>query len=265
MRRAIARWRRQEKAMADYVRQALFYADVLEAVEKQTPLRSMVKHTNSWQQQWYCRIRPKFNKFLSLVIGLGSVVMLVSETQVFLTRDSSVLAYVLRIDSMQAIRVCVFVVMAFIIYMANYALFRLKLANLYGLYRGESDGASLMFATVNFSRIGVAIVLNFFDMLKMEASVYAGVMQAPAMGLLGEWVIKGLPGVLWLIVLCHYFNVWGWVARKVGFEDRLAFSSHEMADPDARNRLPERVRQKRRQLEQNHSQAILQFEELEKM
>lgn len=50
--------------------------------------------------------------------------------------------------------------------MSNYALFRLKLANLYGLYYKESDGASLMFATVNFSRIGVAIVLNFFDMIK---------------------------------------------------------------------------------------------------
>jgi hypothetical protein len=122
--------------------------------------------------------------------------------------------------------VCAFVVMAFIIYMANYSLFRLKLANLYGLYHKESDGASLMFATVNFSRIGVAIVLNFFDMLKMENSIYAGVMQAPAMGLLGEWVIKGLPGVLWLIVLCHYFNTWGWLAKKVGFDDKLSFSSH---------------------------------------
>jgi hypothetical protein len=75
--------------------------------------------------------------------------------------------------------------MAFIVWMSNYALFRLKLANLYGLYHRGSDGASLMFATVNFSRIGVAIVLNFFDMLKMEGSVYASVMGAPKMGLLG--------------------------------------------------------------------------------
>lgn len=42
-----------------------------------------------------------------------------------------------------------------------------------------------MFATVNFSRIGVAIVLNFFDMIKMENSIYGQVMQAPEMGLLG--------------------------------------------------------------------------------
>jgi len=63
--------------------------------------------------------------------------------------------------------------------MANYALFRIKLANLYGLYYRSSDGASLMFATVNFSRIGAAIVLNFFDMIKLKGSVFAGVLQAP--------------------------------------------------------------------------------------
>ena len=116
--------------------------------------------------------------------------------------------------------------MGFIIYMSNYALFRLRLANLYGLYRKESDGASLMFATVNFSRIGVAIVLNFFDMIKMENSVYSHFMQTPEMGLLGEWVIKGLPGILWLIVLCHYFNFWGWLAKKAGMDNNYSFLSH---------------------------------------
>lgn len=45
MRRAIARWRRQEKAMGDYVKQALFYADVLESIDKGTPLRSLVRKT----------------------------------------------------------------------------------------------------------------------------------------------------------------------------------------------------------------------------
>lgn len=69
-----------------------------------------------------------------------------------------------------------------------------------------------MFATVNFSRIGVAIVLNFFDMVKLNNSHYEQVMQTPEMGLLGTWVLKGLPGVLWLIVICHFFNVWKWMA-----------------------------------------------------
>jgi hypothetical protein len=177
---------------------------------------------------------------------MGSIIVLISETQVFLTNESSLLAYLLHIDNIQVIRICVFVVIAFIIYMSNYSLFRLKLANLYGLYEKESDGASLMFATVNVSRIGVAIVLNFFDMIKMENSIYATVMQAPEMGLLGEWVIKGLPGVLWLIVLCHYFNLWGWMALKLGFEDKLSFSSHEMTENDKHKLIPMKVQQKRR-------------------
>ena len=84
----------------------------------------------------------------------------------------------------------------------------------------------MMFATVNFSRIGVAIVLNFFDMIKLRQSVFERVMGAPQMGLLGDWVIRGLPGVLWLIVLAHYFNFWGWVANKLGFDSSYSFSSH---------------------------------------
>jgi hypothetical protein len=120
----------------------------------------------------------------------------------------------------------VFIVIVFITYMVNYSLFRLKLANLYGLYHKNSDGPSLMFATVNFSRVGVVIVLNFFDMMKMD-SEYQRVMGTVNMGLLGEWVIKGLPSVLWLIALTHYFNFWGKLMNKLKLNDMLTFSSHD--------------------------------------
>jgi hypothetical protein len=170
------------------------------------------------------------------------------------------LGYLLLFDNLQVIRILVFLVMGFIIYMSNYALFRLKLANMYGLYEKESDGASLMFATVNFSRIGVAIVLNFFDMVKMKNSIYQSVMQAPAMGLLGEWVLKGLPGVLWLIVLCHFFNFWGWLSKKLGFEDSYSFSSHEVKEGEESNRQgsPILVQKKRKELEEKKSENLLQ-------
>ena len=92
--------------------------------------------------------------------------------------------------------------------MVYYSLFRLKLFNVYGLFKHHSDGPSLMFATINFSRVGVAIVLNFLDMIKLKG-IYMKVMGTVEMGIIGEWVIKGLPGVLWLIGLCHYLNLWG--------------------------------------------------------
>jgi hypothetical protein len=111
--------------------------------------------------------------------------------------------------------------------MVNYSLFRLKLSNLYGLYYKDSDGPSLMFATVNFSRVGVVIVLNFFDMMKID-SEYRAVMGTVDMGLLGEWVIKGLPGILWLMVLTHYFNVWSRLMNALKLNDSLSFNSHSV-------------------------------------
>lgn len=111
-------------------------------------------------------------------------------------------------------------------YMANYSLFRLKLSNLYGLYYKDSDGPSMMFATVNFSRVGVVIVMNFFDMMKVE-SQYKKVMGTVDMGLLGEWVMKGLPGILWLMVLTHYFNVWGKIMDMLKLNDSFSFNSHD--------------------------------------
>jgi hypothetical protein len=110
-------------------------------------------------------------------------------------------------------RVLVFVVIGLISYMVYYSLFRIKLSNVYGMYEGGSDGPSIMFATTNFSRVGVAIVLNFFDMIKLN-SIYKQAMGTVNMGLLGEWVINGIPGALWLIILCHYFDLWGWCIKK---------------------------------------------------
>lgn len=121
----------------------------------------------------------------------------------------------------------VFIVIVFIMYMVNYSLFRLKLSNLYGLYYKDSDGPSLMFATVNFSRVGVVIVLNFFDMMKID-SEYKAVMGTVDMGLIGEWTIKGLPGILWLMVLTHYFNVWGRLMNALKIGDTLSFNSHSV-------------------------------------
>jgi len=48
------------------------------------------------------------------------------------------------------------------------------------------------------------------------------------MGMLGSWVLRGLPGILWLIALSHYFNFWGWAAKKLGVEDEYSFQSHDL-------------------------------------
>ena len=121
----------------------------------------------------------------------------------------------------------VYIVIVFISYMVYYSLFRIKLSNTYGLYKHESDGPSLMFATINFSRVAFAIVLNFFQMLKLDG-VYVQAMGTVEMGLLGGWIIKGIPGVLWLIVLCHYYDIWGKIITQFSLSEDLRFDNHQV-------------------------------------
>jgi hypothetical protein len=140
----------------------------------------------------------------------------------------------------------VFIVIALISYMVYYSLFRIKLSNIYGMYKGGSDGPSIMFATINFSRVGVAIVLNFFDMVNLN-SVYMQEMSTVNMGLLGKWVIGGLPGVLWLIILCHFFDIWGWCIKKFKLSESWKFKSHNVNEEQT-NDVPYQISNRKAEL-----------------
>jgi hypothetical protein len=133
-------------------------------------------------------------------------------------------------------------ILSLISYLAYYSLFRLKLSNIYGLYKRSSDGPSLMFATINFSRIGAALVINFFDMIKVRG-IFIYVMGGSKLGLLGDWVIKGMPGTLWIIVLMHYFNGWSKLMKWVGLDD-WGFNKWDGTDT-----VVSVLKQKRRQYE----------------
>jgi hypothetical protein len=99
-----------------------------------------------------------------------------------------------------------------------------------------------MFATINFSRIGAALIINFFDMIKVKG-IFTKSMNVPDMGIIGDWAIKGMPGVLWFIVLCHYFNVWDRLAKFIGIDWIIGFAKHEAGSEN--QLVPYLVRKKR--------------------
>lgn len=179
---------------------------------------SLLANSSQWSWYWYCKVKPKLKRLLAALIYLFTLMLLVSETQVFLSTRESVLSYFLKIKDLQLLRFLCLFILALITYLSYYSLFRLKLSNIYGLYKKSSDGPSLMFATINFSRIGAALVINFFDMIKVRG-IFIYVMGGNNLGLLGNWVIRGMPGTLWIIVLMHYFDGWSKLMRLVGLED----------------------------------------------
>jgi hypothetical protein len=78
MKRSIARVRRQEKALNDYVLKAIFFEDIKEAINNDTPLNSNIKKTNKLQSWWYTKARPICDKIFAILMGTFSIILLIS-------------------------------------------------------------------------------------------------------------------------------------------------------------------------------------------
>lgn len=76
------------------------------------------------------------------------------------------------------------------------------------------------------------------------------------MGLLGEWVIKGLPGILWLMVLSHYFNLWGKLMNFLKLNDSLSFNSHDSSVDNINTKGLRTVTKKRRTIEKTFLNSL---------
>jgi hypothetical protein len=98
--------------------------------------------------------------------------------------------------------------------MSFVGMFALKVSHYYGLYRGSSDGASLMFATINFSRVSAPLVLHFLEMLGLQQSVYITIMgQATQL-----WLVKVMPVLLLLLMAAYHFSVWQRLLVALGMD-----------------------------------------------
>jgi hypothetical protein len=63
----------------------VFYEDVKEAIETGKKLQSLAKRTNAIQDWWFCKARALVDKLLAILLGISSVILVISESQVFLT------------------------------------------------------------------------------------------------------------------------------------------------------------------------------------
>ena len=80
-------------------------------------------------------MKRKIKITLAVVYVLLAFLILIGETQVFLSKEMSLLGWILKLKDLENIRIVSFLTIIFISYMVYYSLFRLKLSNLYGLYR----------------------------------------------------------------------------------------------------------------------------------
>jgi len=154
--------------------------------------------------------------FVAEILNFGNLHILNIESFVVSGSGAVAKSQVLCLIPLFYISVCVYV-----------ALFNMKLAGRYGLYpNNHTDAPSLVFFSVNFSRVSAPLVLNFLQMLKLKGTAFQYVM--------GEVnfaysFMRYFPLLLLVLIICNVFNVYGRILNNFGL-GRFKFDEETTRD-----------------------------------
>lgn len=98
MKRVLARHRRHTKNLEQFVLNAILYEDICDGMSSDSrELDSLVARKNCWNSLWYLKLAPVFYKSLAVMLSILSLLILIAETQLFLTSDNrSILGWLLH-------------------------------------------------------------------------------------------------------------------------------------------------------------------------
>lgn len=107
--------------------------------------------------------------------------------------------------------------MAFAVFVG---LFNLKLAGFYGLYKHhQTDGPSLMFSSLNFSRVSAPLCFNFLQMIKLQNTSFTSVMgEINIVPVFGSDFTMFFPIILVVLCLLILTNFYGKILNCLGLK-----------------------------------------------
>ncbi|CAD8093585.1 unnamed protein product [Paramecium primaurelia] len=193
---------------------------------------------------WLCHYKPQFKIFFSMSLSILSLLVIVSETTLFLNTPFSIFGMPISLQSgVITLQIFCFVPLFYIAFCVYYGMFRIKIAGCYGLYDDhQTDAPSLLFATINFSRVAAPLCQNFLNMLRIKQRMNCEPAFKFAMGemefvpIFGVNVIQLMPALLLFLCFINYFDLYDRFMNFLGlkefmftetFSDRLIFRGRD--------------------------------------
>lgn len=258
-----------EEAVAD----AVFYADVVDAVESRTARR--VERSNGRQRQhrlaaafdavelvWYRWLRRPALIFGFVVLTLLSLLIFWCEIALTVPVETLDLSPLSRVYGMinhngVGLQLLVIIPLTHMCVCAFVAVFQLRLWDFYALRRQkQTDAASLFFCGALFNRLTAPLAYNFLNMLnaaKAEDATFAVVVaDMNAVPVLGHGFVFWVPCVVCVFGLITLTNVWNRCVSICGNcgGARLAFDEATGAVDNTTSVGREIVEHERRELRQ---------------
>lgn len=110
--------------------------------------------------------------------------------------------------------------LTYITYNVLYGFFRLKIQGFYGIYPNQNtDSSSLLFTSLNFSRVSAPLCFNFLNILNIEnAALNKALGNINLVPVLGESFPMYFPLVLIFLVIFNFFDMYDKIASQFGLK-----------------------------------------------
>ncbi|CAD8048081.1 unnamed protein product [Paramecium sonneborni] len=189
---------------------------------------------------WLCVIKPQLKIIISLIFGILSILVLISEVTIFMGTQITIFGLPLRyVNGLLSISFFSFIPLLYIAFCVYYGLFRIRIQGFYGLYGDhQTDAPSLMFATINFSRVGAPLCQNFLNMIKLkqETAFRYAMGNIELLPIFGISITALMPCLLVVLCLINYFDLFDRTLQLIGmkkfifnntFSDRLIYEGRD--------------------------------------
>jgi len=178
---------------------------------------------DSLEWVWYVKLEQIFYFVVGIAFVIFSIGVFLAETFTF---DNShffnVLSFLESGNGFYKSQIFCLLPLCYISLCVYSALFNMKLAGLYGLYpHHQTDAASLVFASINFSRVSSPMVFNFLQMLKLKGTAFNQVMGEVDFAFS---FTTYFPLFLIFLIFCNAFDIYG---RMLGWLGLNSFKFDE--------------------------------------
>ena len=116
-------------------------------------------------------------------------------------------------------------VLLYLAFTTYYGLFNIRILSIYSLdSSGHTDSFSLLYSARTLTGLASPLCFNFLKMTNVKDTQFHHILNPlDAIPILGRSFQTFFPGVLFVLCLVNYFDIWTKIVRSVGLEE-LAFS-----------------------------------------
>ena len=156
-------------------------------------------------------LKKKFKIIISIIFGIFSFIVLYEETTIFLEGHFSLIGLLIKHPDREYLS-CLFftsISLGYILFCVFYGFFRLKVLSKYGIYEDHNtDSSSLLFTSVNFSRVSAPLCCNFLNIIGYKKCAFNYVLgDINLVPLLGPSLSIFFPFILVLFTIFHLFDL----------------------------------------------------------